>query len=82
MPSGCVDRVRGPRIIPLPRRLEPGERSPADRARIIEAMAQVLPTPSYGCEGCHPEGGCPDPLGCQLELAERVLAVVDREDRR
>ena len=52
--------------------------SPTLRARLLDSMAEVVfrdPT----CPHCDPQGGCPNDLDCRLEQAERLLAVIDRE---
>ena len=49
------------------------------RQHVAEVLADMLPMPDRDCSYCDPGGGCPDPVGCLLELAENILDVVERE---
>lgn len=54
----------------------------AIRARVLDAMVEVLPhnaDPQEDCRTCDPSGGCATPHDCMLELCERLLAVIERE---
>jgi hypothetical protein len=52
--------------------------SPSVRARVIDAMVEVLPVPK--CHDCRKEG-CPDPHWCCQEACEKLLNVIEREGK-
>jgi hypothetical protein len=49
------------------------------RYAVLEALDGILPLPMVDCTMCDPSGGCPNPMDCRLQLAEEVLAVIERE---
>lgn len=56
--------------------------SPSVRARVIDAMIEVMPSQVFhDCAICDPSGGCATPHLCAEEVCEKLLDVIEREGR-
>lgn len=55
--------------------------TPSVRARVVDAMVGRVPECGFTihCDNCDPSGGCPDTTDCLTFMAERLLAVIERE---
>lgn len=51
----------------------------AIRSRVLDAMAEVVPLPEFGCNDCDTNGGCANQHACRMEVCEMMLAVIERE---
>jgi hypothetical protein len=52
--------------------------TPSVRARVVDAMVDIMPA-TNPCYLCSVNGCIEDPRVCRTELAERLLAVIERE---